>query len=111
MAISTAKYVLKSDRSKSVEVISPVHGIATILGTDGKKTEMERDEFMGLYEPQLQPARLSDVAARPDASAGALEKIQAQLVALSGRVNQIGDKVDAIHAVAVVPKDSNSEQR
>lgn len=102
----TIKYVLKSDRSKSVNVDAPLFSMARFTGPDGKRIEMPRNEFDQLYEPALPKAQLNTSAGR--GGDDTLERIQAQLVALTGRVNQIGDKVDAIHAVAVPPEKANS---
>lgn len=106
----TATYLLKADRSKKIKVVVPVFGIATILQADGKKLEMPRSEFDQQYEPELKPANPAGADfSRPSPSNEALDRLTTQVAALTGRVNDIGDKVDQIHAVAVPPTNTTND--
>lgn len=110
---NTAKYILKSDRTKTVEVITPMFAMATIVGTDGKKTEMSRAEFDQLYEPALPKATLNEPGARTQSaglSDAQAEKMLSYLTSLGGAVEEIARKVDEIHKVAVAPKESNGRE-
>lgn len=107
--MATATYLLRSDRSKKVQVNVPVFGIATIVGPDGKKTEMKRAEFDSQYEPELKPANTAGVNMnRPDPSGEALDRLNAKIEALTGTLNDVKDKIDQIHSVAVPPSNSQS---
>lgn len=98
--MTTAKYVLKSDRTKTIDVISPVFSIATIVDAKGGKTEMKRDEFDQLYEPVLPKPNLAGVDfAVPTVRDPALTRIEDSLVALHA-------KLDAISKIVVPPADA-----
>lgn len=94
--MTTAKYVLKTDRTKTVDVKLPVFTFAVIVGADGKESEIARSEFEQLYEPVLPKVDMAGVdVTRPGSSTPAvLQDIQSQLAELAA-------KVDAIHAIVV----------
>ncbi len=109
----TIKYILKSDRSKSVNVEAPLFSMARFTGPDGRRVEMARHEFDALYEPALPKTSLNPGGPRVASSAMSdeiVEKIFGYLTALGGRIDEIGQKVDAIHKVAVPPRDTNSSE-
>lgn len=110
----TIKYLLKSDRTKSVNVDAPLFSMARFSGPDGKRTEMPRAEFDALYEPALPKAQLAGPGQRimsPGQSDEMLERIFGYLTALGGRLDELSQKVDAIHRVAIGPeKPSNSSE-
>lgn len=107
----TIKYLLKSDRTKAVNVEAPLFSMARFTGTDGKRVEMSRAEFDALYEPALPPAKLNSAGQRADVpNAEALERVMAYLTALGAKVEELSAKVDAIHDVAIGtgrPQNSN----
>jgi hypothetical protein len=90
--MATVKYALKKDRKQTVDVISPIYGIATIVGADGKKSEMPRSEFDQIYEPVLQPVNLAgvDVARGPN-NTQALDDIKESLSDLHEKLDRISD--------------------
>lgn len=94
----TATYLLKTDRTKKVQVISPVFAIATFVNDKGEKIkEMPRHEFDGLYEPELPKASTAGVDfGKPRAPDPQLQQIVEML-------NKLGSRVDEIHAVVVAP--------
>lgn len=90
--MATVKYRLRSDKTKTVDVISPIYGIATIVGSDGKKSEMRKDEFNQLYEPVLAAPNLAGVdMGRPGGgnNTQALADIQESLSDLHAKVDEL----------------------
>lgn len=110
----TIKYLLKSDRTKSVNVDAPLFSMARFTGPDGKRVEMPRVQFDELYEPALPKATLGGQGARPDATgqqaAEMLEKVLGYLTSLGGRIDELSTKVDAIHSVAIGPSRPGNSQ-
>jgi hypothetical protein len=92
----TATYLLRSDRTKSVQVISPLFSIATLVDAKGAKIkELPRGEFDSLYEPELPKVSVAGVDfSKPRAPDPQLAQILEQLGKLASRVEDI-------HAVVV----------
>jgi hypothetical protein len=104
--MATVKYALRKDRKQIVDVISPIYGIAAIVGPDGKKTELPREEFNQLYEPVLAPANLVGVdLGRPNQNnTQALSDIQESLSDLHKKTDDLHDKLDRLGDVILPPK-------
>lgn len=91
--MATVKYALRKDRKQTVDVISPIYGIATIVGADGKKTEMKRSEFNELYEPVLPPTSPAGVdLGRPQQNnSQAIDDIKESLSDLHAKIDRLGE--------------------
>ena len=112
-------YVLKSDRSKKVQVLQPMFGLVNYTADDGKPQTMERSEFNAQYEPELAPVDATKASGLSPGGKNAgsakaspagppdderLARLEKGLGILLQRTNTLMDQVDAIHHVVVVPE-------
>jgi hypothetical protein len=95
---NTVKYCLKTDRQKTVDVISPFFTMATVIDAKGVKTELHRGDFEALYEPLLPKPNLENINVdKPSEAKATMERIEK-------KVDQLLVMISAIHDVATVPK-------
>lgn len=88
MSLTTTKYVLKADRTKSIEVQSPVFSFASIV-EDGKVVrEIPRHELDASYEPELQKARPTKFT-EAAASNSKLDQRLANIETVLGRIERV----------------------
>jgi len=102
--MATAKYCLKSDRSKVFEVQTPVYSVAALKGSDGKTFEVNRGEFDEKYEPLLVPVNPGTI---PQGNDDRLDRLITHVGILTQRLADQGAKIDEMHSI-VVPKPDKS---
>lgn len=104
--MATAKYCLKSDRSKVFEVQTPVYSVAALKGSDGKTFEVNRGEFDEKYEPLLTPVNPGTI---PSAAADdRIDRLITHVGILTQRVTDMQTQLGQVHAIVVPPPEKTN---